>query len=156
AGVSPEVRVTVQVAAGNQNTSVGIWGVSEDYPGIRAWRFRSGDNFTADHVRAASKVCLLGSTTATSLFGKDVDPVGEVIRIKNVPFVVIGWLAPKGSNAWGQDQDDLILIPYTSALRRLTGETRFRAFSVRVEQAESILDVTAQLSDLLRQRHGIL
>jgi len=127
AGISPEARATVQVVAGDQNTSVGIWGVSADFAGIRSWRFQSGENFTDTDVRNAAKVCLIGKTTAGTLFGEGIDPVGQIINIQNVPVTIIGWLASKGANTFGQDQDDIIMMPYTSVMKRLSGDTRFRA-----------------------------
>ncbi|MBK9137854.1 MAG: ABC transporter permease [Verrucomicrobia bacterium] len=154
-GVSPEVRATAQVAAGNQNTSVGIWGVSADFAEIRSWKFLSGENFTDADVRSANKVCLIGKTTAAALFGEGVDPVGQIIRIRNAPFTVVGWLAPKGANAFGQDQDDVILMPYTSAMKRLTGDTKFRAFSIAAESAAAIPEATNQIAAILRQLHQI-
>ncbi len=154
-GVSPEVRLNAQVVAGNANTSVGIWGVSTDFTKIRSWEFQSGDNFTESHVRDASKVCILGTSTATTLFGEGVDPVGQIVRVKNVPFTVIGWLARKGAGGFGQDQDDLLLVPYTSAMKRLSGDTRFRALNVQAESAGVIEDVQNELTELLRQRHQI-
>jgi len=154
-GVSPEVRTTVHVAAGNQNSSVGVWGVSADFAEIRSWRFQSGENFTEVDVRTANKVCVIGKTTAATLFGEGADPVGQIIRIKNAPFTVVGWLAAKGANAFGQDQDDVILMPYTSAMKRLSGDTKFRAFSLATESAEVMGDVTNQIATLLRQLHQI-
>jgi len=154
-GVSPEVRTTVQAAAGNQNTQVGIYGVSSDFARIRSWQFQSGANFTDADVQAAAKVCILGKTTATSLFGEGVDPVGQIIRLKNAPFTVVGWLASKGSNAFGQDQDDVILMPYTSAMKRMTGDTKFRSFSLQADSAEVMGEVTNQINTLLRQNHQI-
>ncbi len=154
-GVSPEVRATAQVAVGNQNTSVGIWGVSADFAEIRSWKFQSGENFTDADVRSANKVCLIGKTTAATLFGEGVDPVGQIIRIKNAPFTVVGWLAAKGANAFGQDQDDVILMPYTSAMKRLTGDTKFRAFSIAAESAVAIPEATNQIAAVLRQLHQI-
>jgi putative ABC transport system permease protein len=155
AGISPEVRTTVQVTAGNQNTSVGIWGVSADFAAIRSWRFVSGENFTEADVRSANKVCLIGKTTAATLFGEGVDPVGQTIRVRNVPFTVVGWLAPKGANAFGQDQDDVILMPYTSVMKRLSGDTKFRAFSIAAESPQAISEVTNQIAAVLRQLHQI-
>jgi putative ABC transport system permease protein len=154
-GVSPEVRANAQVAAGNQNTSVGIWGVSADYATIRSWKFQAGDNFSEADVRNASKVCLIGKTTATTLFGEGVDPVGQVLRIKNAPFTVVGWLASKGANAFGQDQDDVIIMPYTSAMKRLTGDTKFRSFNLATESADAISEATNQIASVLRQLHQI-
>jgi putative ABC transport system permease protein len=154
-GVSPEVRANAQIMSGNQNTSVGIWGVSADYAVIRSWQFQAGENFTETDVKTASKVCLIGKTTAATLFGEGVDPVGQTVRIKNSPFTVVGWLAAKGANAFGQDQDDVVLMPYTSAMKRLTGDTKFRSFNLASESAEALTDVTNQVTALLRQLHQI-
>jgi putative ABC transport system permease protein len=84
-----------------------------------------------------------------------VDPVGQIIRIKNAPFTIVGWLEAKGSGSFGQDQDDVILVPYTSAMKRLSGDTKFRSLFVQAEAAESIPDVKQQIEELLRQRHQI-
>jgi len=154
-GISPEVRTTVQVVAGNQNTSVGIWGVSADFAEIRSWKFQSGENFTEADVRNASKVCLIGKTTAATLFGEGIDPVGQTISIKNAPVTIVGWLASKGANAFGQDQDDVIFMPYTSVMKRLSGDTKFRAFSLAAESADVMSDVTNQVAAVLRQTHQI-
>jgi putative ABC transport system permease protein len=141
--------------AGNQNTSVGIWGVSADFAEIRSWRFQSGENFSEPDVRNASKVCVMGKTTAATLFGEGIDPVGQTVSIKNSPVTVVGWLASKGANAFGQDQDDVILMPYTSVMKRLSGDTKFRAFSIAAESAGVMNDVTNQIAAVLRQTHQI-
>ena len=154
-GISPEVRATVQVVAGNQNTSVGIWGVSADFAEIRSWRFQSGENFTEADVRNASKVCLMGKTTATSLFGEGIDPVGQTVSVQNSPVTVVGWLASKGANTFGQDQDDIIIMPYTSVMKRLSGDTKFRAFSAAATGPEVMSDLTNQITAILRQTHQI-
>jgi putative ABC transport system permease protein len=154
-GVSPEVRTRAQVMAGNQNSSSDILGVSESYADIRSWEFRSGGNFSEADVRNASKVCLLGTTAAKTLFGDGVDPVGQIVRIKNAPFTIVGWLKPKGANSFGSDQDDVVLLPYTSAMKRLSGDTMFRSFNVQVEGPETMNSVTNDLAQLLRQRHKI-
>ena len=154
-GTSPEVRTSAQIAAGNQNTSVQISGVSADYVDIRSWPLQSGDNFTPADVRNASKVCVIGATTAKTLFGEGVDPVGQIIRVKNTPFTIVGWLTAKGANSFGQDQDDVLFVPYTSAMKRLSGDTKFRSLSVQVQSPALIEDVTTQISELLRQRHRI-
>jgi putative ABC transport system permease protein len=155
AGISPEVRTTVQVVAGNQNTSVGIWGVSADFAEIRSWKFQSGENFTDTDVRNASKVCLMGKTTAATLFGEGIDPVGQTVSIKDSPVTVVGWLASKGANAFGQDQDDVIFMPYTSVMKRLSGDTKFRAFSMAAQSPEVMTDVTNQVTAVLRQTHQV-
>ena len=155
-GASPEVRTSVQVAAGNQNTYVGVWGASADFAAIRSWKFQSGDNFTDADVQAANKVCLIGKTTAATLFGEGVDPLGQTVRIKNAPFTIVGWLAPKGANAFGQDQDDIIIVPYTSAMKRLSGDTKFRAMNIQAQSPESIESVTNQITAVMRQLHQIV
>ncbi len=153
--VSPEARTSVQVAVGNQNSFVQVSGVSAEYLTARSWPLRGGENFTENDVRNANKVCLIGTTTANTLFGENVDPVGQIIRIKNAPFTIVGWLQAKGSGSFGQDQDDVILVPYTSVMKRLSGDTKFRSFFVQAESPDLIEDVQRQLTDLLRQRHQI-
>src|SRR5437762_4265568 len=153
---SPEARVGgAQIVAGNQNTPVQVSGVSAEYLAARSWPLRGGDNFSETDVRNANKVCLIGSTTAKSLFGENVDPVGQIIRIKSAPFTIVGWLEAKGSGSFGQDQDDVILVPYTSVMKRLSGDTKFRSVFVQAESPGSISDVQSQITELLRQRHQI-
>ncbi|MEK7676956.1 MAG: ABC transporter permease [Verrucomicrobiota bacterium] len=154
AGVSPEVRAPGQIAAGNQNINSAVIGVSEDYLEIRSWPLTDGLNFTDADVRSAAKVALIGKTTAQNLFGED-DPVGKIIRIRNAPYRVIGLLSSKGMSMVGQDQDDIVLIPHTSAMVRLTGGTVFRAFNVKAQSPELVTDVQTQITGLLRQRHRI-
>src|SRR5256714_4096025 len=153
--VSPEVRTSTQIAVGNQNSFVQVSGVSAEYLNARSWPLRGGDNFSETDVRNANKVCLVGATTSKSLFGEDVDPVGQIIRIKNASFSIVGWLEAKGSGSFGQDQDDIILVPYTSVMKRLSGDTRFRAVFVQADSPGSIQDVQTQINELLRQRHQI-
>lgn len=154
AGISPEVRNFAQLAAGNQNINSQILGVGEDYVDIRAWPVAAGANFTEADVRTANKVALLGKTTARTLFG-DADPIGQIIRVKNAPFTVVGELSPKGMSMMGSDQDDVVLVPYTSAMVRLTGGTSFRSFTVQAASSELVSDVQTQITELLRQRHRI-
>jgi len=154
--VSPEARANAQVAAGNQNTFIQVSGVSDEYLTARSWALRSGENFTASDVRGASKVCLIGATSAKTLFGEGVDPVGQVVRIKNAPFTVVGWLEAKGSGSFGQDQDDVLLVPYTSVMKRLSGDTKFRALFVQADDAGVIPEVQIQINELLRRRHKIV
>ena len=152
---SPEARTQAQVAAGNQNTFIQVSGVSAEYLTARSWPLRGGENFSESDVRNANKVCLIGTTTAATLFGENVDPVGQIVRIKNAPFIVVGWLAAKGSGSFGQDQDDILLVPYTSVMKRLSGDTKFRSIFVQAESPDAIADVQGQVTDLLRQRHQI-
>ncbi len=155
AGISPEVRASGQVAAGNQNHMPSISGVGADYIGIRSWELASGENFTETDVRNANKVALIGKTAADMLFGEGSDPVGEIIRIKNAPFTIVGYLKSKGMSMMGSDQDDIILLPYTSAMKRLTGDTSFRSFNVQATGPSQVADIQNQMTELLRQRHKI-
>jgi putative ABC transport system permease protein len=155
AAASPEVRTSVQLAVGNQNTFVQVLGVSAEYLTARSWPLSSGENFSEADIRNANKVCLIGNTTATTLFGESVDPVGQVIRVRNAPFTIVGWLESKGSGSFGQDQDDVLLIPYTSLMKRLSGDTRFRSIFVQAESPDLITDVQNDITTLLRQRHQI-
>ena len=152
--VSPEVRAAGQLIAGNRNWNAQITGVGPDYLQIRNWPLASGTMFADAEVRSAAKVALLGSTVARELFG-DGDPVGEVIRIRNIPFVVMGLLSTKGTSMMGSDQDDVVLVPYTSAMKRLTGSTNLRGMLIQTTSAQIMPTVQQEISDLLRQRHRI-
>jgi len=113
--VSEEVVSTSQIAAGNQNWFTRIYGESADYFELRQWPLADGVPFTDQDVRSANKVCVIGRTTATQIYGNE-DPVGQVLRVKNVPFQVMGVLTSKGLSTQGTDQDDIVIMPYTSAL----------------------------------------
>ena len=152
--VSEEVRSPTQVAAGNQNWLTQVLGESADYLDIRQWQLADGALFTPQDVRSANKVCVIGRTTATQVFGND-NPVGQVLRIKNVPFVVTGVLTPKGLSAQGSDQDDVVIMPYTSAMKRVIGGTTLRSINVQVGDARSLPAAQQQIISLLRQRHNI-
>jgi putative ABC transport system permease protein len=152
---SPEARTQSQIVVGNQNSNVQVSGVSEDYLTARSWPLKGGDNFTEADVRTAAKVCLIGSTTAKTLFGENVDPVGQIVRIKSAPFTIVGWLEAKGAGSFGQDQDDLLLVPYTSVMKRLSGDTMFRSIYVQAESPDAIPNVQSQLTEFFRQRHQI-
>jgi putative ABC transport system permease protein len=153
-GASPEVRTFAQIAAGNQNINSQVTGVGEDYLDIRAWPLAEGVNFTETDIRNVGKVALIGQTTAKTLFG-DENPVGKIIRIKSTPFTIVGLLSGKGMSMMGSDQDDVVIVPYTSAMVRLTGSTTFRSFNVQTANANLMQNVQEQLTELLRQRHRI-
>ncbi len=153
-GVSEEVVSTSQVAAGNQNWFTRVLGESPDYLDIRQWPLAAGAPFTDQDVRSANKVCIIGKTTASEVFGND-DPVGQTLRIKNVPFIVTGVLTPKGLSAQGPDQDDVVIMPYTSAMKRVAGGTTLRNINVQVASAADLAPAQQQITSLLRQRHNI-
>jgi putative ABC transport system permease protein len=153
--VSPEVRFPQQVAAGNQNWMTQILGESPDYFNIRQWPLVAGSAFTEQDVRGATKVAVIGQTLARQIF-EDEDPIGQIIRIKQVPFLIIGLLAPKGLSVMGTDQDDVVVMPYTSAMKRVTGQTMLRGISIQASDKEALPSAQAQIVSLLRQRHRIL
>jgi putative ABC transport system permease protein len=153
-GVSEEVVSTTQVAAGNQNWFTRIFGESADYFDIRQWPLADGAPFTPQDVRSANKVCVIGRTTATQIYGNE-NPIGQILRIKNVPFTITGVLTPKGLSPQGVDQDDIVVMPYTSAMKRVIGGTTLRNINVQVGDPVQIAAAQQQIISLLRQRHNI-
>ena len=152
--VSEEVASTTQVAAGNQNWFTRIYGESADYFDLRQWPLADGAPFTPQDVRSANKVCVIGRTTASQIYGSD-DPVGQILRIKNVPFTITGVLVAKGLTTQGVDQDDVVVMPYTSAMKRVVGGTTLRNINVQIGDARQIEGAQQQIIALLRQRHNI-
>jgi len=153
-GVSEEVVSTTQVAAGNQNWFTRIYGESADYFDIRQWPLADGAPFTPQDVRSANKVCVIGHTTATQIYGNE-NPIGQILRIKNVPFTITGVLTPKGLSPQGVDQDDIVIMPYTSAMKRVIGGTTLRNINVQMSDPAQISAAQQQIISLLRQRHNI-
>jgi putative ABC transport system permease protein len=151
---SPVVRGRAQVVAGNQNWNTSIEGGAENYLTIRNWTLASGANFTPRDVLVAEKVGLLGDTVAKTLF-PDQDPVGQIIRVKNLPFRVVGLLRPKGQGQFGQDQDDLIIAPYTTLQKKLLGITYIQQVAVSAASSDQVEQVAVELTRLMRQRHRI-
>jgi putative ABC transport system permease protein len=153
--VSPEVRTNNQVGAENQNWYTNIQGESPDYFSIRNWQFAEGTSFSDGDVRSANKVAVIGQTIARQLFDND-DPLGQIIRVKGVPFEIVGVLAGKGLSVMGQDQDDVVILPYTSAMKRIMGVTNLRTINVEASSPDKIVQVQNQIAELLRQRHKII
>ena len=153
-GVSEEVVSTTQVAAGNQNWFTRIFGESADYFDIRQWPLADGAPFTPQDVRSANKVCVIGRTTATEIYGNE-NPIGQILRIKNVPFTITGVLMPKGLSPQGVDQDDIVVMPYTSAMKRVIGGTTLRNINVQIADNRQVEAAQQQIISLLRQRHNI-
>jgi putative ABC transport system permease protein len=156
---APSVRGAAQTVVGNTNWSTVIQGVTPDYLVAREWTVATGKMFGSEDVDAAAKVAVLGETVWRSLFG-DTDPIGQTLRIKKVPFTVVGVLEPKGQSAFGQDQDDLILIPISTAKKKVLGTNQSNprtvgTISVRVKAAELMGEADGQIRDLLRQRHRL-
>jgi putative ABC transport system permease protein len=153
-GVSPEARFSGQIMVGNNNWNTEGRGESVDYLSIRQWDLADGEMFTETDVRSAAKVCILGKTTADKLFPSE-DPVGKIIRIKNVPVRVLGVLKVKGASMFGSDQDDVVIVPYTTGMKRFAGVTTLRSILVQAASAEQAHDVGNSITGLLRERHRI-
>jgi putative ABC transport system permease protein len=155
--VAPILNGVAQVVFGHLNWSTAVVGTTPGMLVVRDWELRSGRPFTQQDVKSATKVCLLGQTVVDNLFG-DQNPVGQTIRIKNLPFSVVGVLTPKGQSAQGQDQDDTILIPVTTAQKKLFGAQfpgMVRIIMVKAKSAEDLSAAEKQINELIRQRHHI-
>ncbi len=152
--VSPEVSTTAQAIANGRNWSTSVVGESPDYLKIRDWKLSSGSMFTEREVRSAAKVAVIGSKTANELFGP-LNPVGQSVRLKNIPFVIIGLLESKGAGMGGQNQDDRVLIPYSTAMKRITGEKYLRSINLQIASSDRMEIAQQQITSLLRQRHRL-
>jgi putative ABC transport system permease protein len=152
ARLSPVVRGRAQVIAGNQNWNTSIEGVALDYLEVRNWRLASGAMLTARDLTVADKVCLLGATVANTLFPDD-DPVGQIIRVRNLPFRVAGVLAARGQGQRGEDQDDVIVAPYTTIQKKLLGITYIHSIALSATSSETVEAAAVAITRLLRQRH---
>jgi putative ABC transport system permease protein len=152
--LTPMLSTGGQIIKGNINWGTRIYGGSPDYFSIRDWRIDRGDFFTDQDVRAATKVCILGRTIVDQLFPNE-DPIGQTVRIRSIPFRIVGTLMPKGQNAMGQDQDDQIIIPYTTVVKRLMGQSRSWGYLIGARSKPEIDEAVAQITDLLRVRHKL-
>ena len=150
--VSPEVRDRAQILAGGQNWNTQILGESPDYLQIRDWDITSGGMFAEPDVRSLAKVAVIGKTVVDQLFINE-DPIGQTLIVRNIPFKIVGVLESKGFNLFGQDQDDVVIIPYTSHMRRLSKRTFVNSIMVQAADQESINQVQADITALLRDRH---
>jgi putative ABC transport system permease protein len=153
--VSPAVQAKGQAINGSLNWPTTIQGVSPEYLTIRDWPLKDGISFTQDHVSTADKVCLIGQTVVENIFGSGEDPVGKIIRFNKIPFKIIGVLAEKGENAFGQDQDDIILAPYTTVQKRILAIPYIQnIYASAVNESSSAL-ATAEITDILRTSHKL-
>jgi putative ABC transport system permease protein len=149
------VNSRAQLIAGNQNWSSQIQGTDVDLPLIRNWPTKFGSFFTVQDVATAQKVAVLGQTVSDNLFGPDVDPTGQIIRVKNQPFKVLGVMAPKGSTGFGQDQDDAVYVPYTTVQKKLQGIQHINNIQISAETPETAV-VSAAITEALRARHKLM
>ena len=150
--VSPEVRDRAQILANGLNWNTQVVGESPDYPQIRDWDIASGGMFTDGDVRSLAKVAVIGKTVVDQLFIND-DPIGQTLIVRNIPFKVVGVLESKGFNLFGQDQDDVVVIPYSSHMRRLSKRTFVNSIMVQAADKNSINQVQDDITTLLRDRH---
>jgi putative ABC transport system permease protein len=154
--VSPSATAKGQVIYGNNNWSTTIQGVNTFYlDSIRQWTLSSGNEFTSKDITSENKVCLLGQTVVTSLFPNGENPIGKYIRFVKIPFLVIGVLSPKGANAFGQDQDDIIIAPYTTVQKRILSSIYFQnIYASSRDEATTVL-ASAEISEIMRDSHRL-
>ena len=154
--VSPGVRANGQLVFGNQNwvASSGIQGTNEKFADIRKWDVASGEFFTEADVRTANRVCVIGKTVADNLFA-GTDPIAQTLRIRNLPFRVVGVLGIKGQNQYGQDQDDTVIVPYTTAQKKMLTITHINQVMVSAVSPAATFTAEKQITDLLRQTHRL-
>lgn len=153
--VSPEVRASGQVVSGTENWPTTFYGVGASYLEIKKMKVESGRMFTEQDVKKAAKVIVVGQTVVEELFGKGVDPVGKSIRFRNVPLKIIGVLAEKGENTFGQDQDDVIIGPYTTVQKRILAITHIQAIFASAKNEELTDQATSEMTTALRASHQL-
>ncbi len=153
--VSPEVSTSGQAVYGNKNTSTSVYGESPEYLSIKQWPVEEGDCFTDEDVRKNAKVAVVGTTLVTDLFGEGVDPIGKTIRFKSIPLRIVGVLKSKGYNSWGMDQDNVIIAPYTTVMKRLMAQTWFNTINCSAITEELSDEAIDELTDILRRQHKI-
>ena len=153
--ISPEVTASGQAINGNNNTSTTLYGESPEYLDIKQWEVTSGSAFTDEDIKKSAKVCIIGKTVVDELFGENVDPVGKMIRFKSIPFRVIGVLKSKGYSSFGMDQDNLIITPYTTVMKRVSAQTYLSSINCSALTEEMTDDAISELTQILRQQHKL-
>ena len=152
--VTPAVNARSQLVSGNANWNTSVQGVSEQYPDIRKWTVQSGAFFTDADVRTAGRVIVIGQTVGDNLFA-GMDPVGQTVRVMNLPFRVVGVMAKKGQDQQGRDQDDIAFAPYTTVQKKVLGSPRVQIAYVSAVSQDATYTAQSQITDLLRQRHKL-
>jgi putative ABC transport system permease protein len=153
--VSPEVTSSGQAIYGNNNTTTTIYGEAAEYLDIRLWTIEEGECFNEEDIKKAAKKVIIGHTIVTELFGDGVDPIGKTIRFKNIPMTVIGVLKSKGYNSWGMDQDNVMIAPYTTVMKRIAAQTWFSNIicsAVTEEMSDAAIE---ELTQILRDNHKL-
>ncbi|HEY3581663.1 MAG TPA: ABC transporter permease [Pyrinomonadaceae bacterium] len=152
--VTPAVNARAQLVAGNMNWNTSVQGVSEQYPDIRKWNVQNGSFFTDADVRTAARVIVIGQTIADNMF-PGMDPIGQDLRVSNLPFRVVGVMARKGQDQGGRDQDDIAFAPYTTVQKKVLGSPRVQIAYVSAISEDATYTAQQQIGDLLRQRHKL-
>ncbi len=153
--ISPEMDGNGQIVFGSNNWPTSIYSGNEDYPFIKKYEVETGRIYTPQEIKTAAKVCLVGQTVIDNIFDEGVDPIGKTIRFNKIPFKIIGTLKEKGDNTFGQDQDDMVLAPYTTVMKRLFRQTYLRAIVMSARSEEQIAETSAEITQLLRAYHKL-
>ncbi|MBO4662571.1 MAG: ABC transporter permease [Bacteroidaceae bacterium] len=154
--VSPEVTASGQVIYGSKNTTSSMYGESPEYMDIKLWQIEDGECFNDEDVKKSAKVCIVGKTVVEELFGdKNYDCVGKTIRFKSIPFRIVGVLKAKGYNSWGMDQDNVMIAPYTTVMKRLAAQTFFSSIQMSAVSEERSDDAIEEVTAILRENHKI-
>ena len=152
--VSPEVTASGQVIYGNNNTNTSMYGESVDYLDIKQWDVEEGECFNEEDIKKAAKVCVIGATIVKELFG-NTDPIGKTVRFKSIPMRVIGVLKSKGYNSWGMDQDNVMIAPYTTVMKRIAAQTFFSSIVCSAVTEELSDAAIEELTQILRDNHKL-
>ena len=153
--VSPEVTASGQVIYGNNNTTTTIYGESPEYLDIKLWEIEEGECFTEEDIKKAAKKVIVGATIVKELFGENVDPIGKTIRFKSIPMTIIGVLKSKGYNSWGMDQDNVMIAPYTTVMKRIAAQTWFSSIVCSALTEELSDAAIEELTQMLRDNHKL-
>ena len=153
--VSPEVRSSGQAVVGNSNWPTSVYGVNNKYLGIRKYSLKSGRGFSEREIQTYAKVCLVGQTIIEKLFEGKTDPIGQSVRFKGIPLLIIGVLTEKGENGMGQDQDDLIIAPYTTVQKRILAITHIQGIYGSAVSEEKNSEAISQVTNSLRKSHKL-
>jgi putative ABC transport system permease protein len=153
--VSPEVTASGQVIYGNNNTNTTVYGESPEYLDIKQWSIEEGECFTEEDIKKSAKVAVVGKTIVTELFSENVDPIGKTIRFKSIPMRIIGVLKSKGYNSWGMDQDNVMIVPYSTVMKRIAAQTWFTSINCSAITEELSDAAIEELTQILRENHKL-
>lgn len=153
--VSPEVTASGQAIYGNSNTNTTVYGESPEYLDIKQWTIEQGDCFTQEDIKKAAKVCVVGTTIVKELYGEGADVIGKTIRFKSIPMRIIGILKSKGYNNWGMDQDNVIIAPYSTVMKRIAAQTWFSSIVCSAITEELSDAAIEELTQILRDNHKL-